>query len=268
MAGHDDEDGKDERATLRKVAGGLSRALTMPTDNALPAPGDTLASASLGPVPVREASAALDESGPRYERLDLLGQGGMGTVWLSRDARIGRRVAMKTVRHGEADAGTRARFLREARVQGQLEHPAVVPVYDLGTTPEGDVFFTMKRVRGDTLALIIQRLRNSDVMGAAASPYSERRLLTAFSQICLAVDYAHARGVLHRDLKPENLMLGDHGEIYVLDWGVARVVHDDLDEAERSLDPEELRASASTDQQTGVAGTPGYIAPEKPKGQP
>jgi len=210
------------------------------------------------------AAIPLDDAQARYQRQSVLGEGGMGKVWLTRDERIGRRVALKEIREDEGDLATRAMFLREARVQGQLEHPAVVPVYDLGRSEDGKLFFTMKRVRGVTLAEVIEAKRTGE--GPLGQRFSLRRLLTAYSQICLAVEFAHDRGVIHRDLKPENLMLGDHGEVYVLDWGVARVLRDDLD-----ADPVEVGAQSvvaagiarSDAGKTGLVGTPGYIAPEQ-----
>jgi eukaryotic-like serine/threonine-protein kinase len=195
----------------------------------------------------------------RYVAGEVLGQGGMGEVRSCLDARIGRRVAVKVVRRGTGSAAdARARFVREARVQGQLEHPAVVPVYDFGITPDGLEYFTMKRVRGQTLADVIEELRTR------AEPASNRRLLSAFSRICLAVDYAHTRGVLHRDLKPANLMVGDFGEVYVLDWGLAKVRGaPDLASADAVLDAPggELTLDGS------ILGTPGYVAPERIAGE-
>src|SRR5262245_29222830 len=118
----------------------------------------------------------------------------------------------------------RARFLREACVQGQLEHPSIVPVYDLDRRPDGTLFFTMRRVRGRTLQEVLTALAEDDP--AVRARYTQRELLTAFATVCLAIDYAHSRGVVHRDLKPANIMFGDFGEVYVLDWGVARLVTD------------------------------------------
>jgi serine/threonine-protein kinase len=222
----------------------------------------------------------LDPAGAagRYGAAEVLGHGGMGEVRLCRDAVVGRQVAMKVVlsdRAGSTDA--RQRFLREARVQGQLEHPAIVPLYDLGVTPGGESYFTMRRVKGVTLAEVIAGLRRGEA--AFTATYSRRRLLTAFSSICLAVDYAHRRGVLHRDLKPGNVMLGDFGEVYILDWGLARLTRGpaaDEEAAERALhdqrglaDPGiELPAgSGSTPTQVGATlGTPGYMSPEQARG--
>jgi serine/threonine-protein kinase len=166
---------------------------------------------------------ALGASDPRrYELRDRLGEGGMGTVDLCRDRVIGRDVALKRLHvqgSGAAPSAATARFLREARVQGQLEHPAIVPVHDLGVTPDGRPYFTMKRVRGDTLDELLARLAAGDP--DTARRFGQRRLLAAFSTVCLAVDFAHSRGVLHRDLKPANVMLGEFGEVNVLDWGLA-----------------------------------------------
>ncbi len=174
---------------------------------------------------------------------------------LCRDARIGREVALKVVRDG-GGPGTdlRSRFLREARVQGQLEHPAVVPVYDLGVGPDGAEYFTMKRVRGASLAEILERLRREHE--ETRREYSQHKILSALLQVCLAMDFAHRRGVIHRDLKPANVMLGDFGEVYVLDWGLARVLDG---HTTASID---VRTSRPTGQGT-ILGTPGYMAPEQ-----
>jgi tRNA A-37 threonylcarbamoyl transferase component Bud32 len=199
----------------------------------------------------------------RYELREVLGEGGMGEVRLCRDRRMGREVAMKVMHAEQAvRADLRTRFLREARVQGQLEHPAIVPVYDLGLAEDGASHFTMKRVRGVTLAAAVAALA-SDEPGAAER-FSRRRLLGAFVTVCQAVDYAHTRGVVHRDLKPENVMLGAFGEVYVLDWGVARLVGVD------DPDAPEGRVSAGPRGLTDhgvVVGTPGFMAPEQLRGE-
>ncbi|MFN0248291.1 MAG: serine/threonine-protein kinase [Kofleriaceae bacterium] len=190
----------------------------------------------------------------RYTERALLGQGGMGKVTLAHDARVGRDVAVKQL-HGNRELAPeeRVRFLREARVQGQLEHPSIVPVYDIDQRSDGTTFFTMRRVQGRTLHAILEDLR----VGApvAVARYTQRELLTAFATICLTVDYAHSRGVVHRDLKPANIMLGDFGEVYVLDWGLARVVEDEATPS--SEVPERLSMSGE------LLGTPLYMAPEQ-----
>ncbi|MFO0650984.1 MAG: serine/threonine-protein kinase [Polyangiales bacterium] len=219
---------------------------------------------------VRLDAVTLDDAAhaTRYHVGDTLGAGAMGEVRRCRDRRIGREVAMKVVRaEATSTAFIRERFLREARIQGQLEHPCIVPVYEIGIGPDGATFFTMKRVRGVTLEAILEGLQSGDAETRAR--WSRRKLLAAFSTVCGAVDYAHARGVVHRDLKPGNVMLGDFGEVYVLDWGVARVIDapDDLvasgDEPERvnAPMPERGRTVEGT-----IVGTPGYMAPEQVEG--
>lgn len=172
------------------------------------------------PQPVRKAEAAATPrlvtcsdlktirnhpTEKRYEALRLLGKGGMGEVQLCRDAILGREVARKRILRPDEtdipiDCDTRLRFVREAQIQGQLEHPGIVPVYDLGVTAEGVVYFTMKRLRGRALDDILDGLRsgNSDDHEA----YPRHRLLQSFAAVCLALDFAHSRGVIHRDLKP------------------------------------------------------------------
>src|SRR5262249_27740658 len=153
--------------------------------------------------------------------LGALAAGGMGEILLAKDTRIARRVAVKVLKTDlRTNAEFRSRFLQEARLQGQLEHPAIVPVHDLGERPDGDLFFSMKCVRGGTLLEAINAVRR----GEQTASISRRRLLSAFSRVCLAVDFAHSRGVVHRDIKPGNIMLGDFGEVYVLDWGIAKLV--------------------------------------------
>lgn len=204
------------------------------------------------------------DPGARYATRRVLGAGGMGEVRLCGDAWVGREVAMKVMRAGSgSQAAARARFLREARVQGQLEHPSVVPVYDLGRDETGQEFFTMKRVKGHTLEEIFAALRGGDAQLAAR--YGRRRLLSAMSQVCLTVAYAHSRGVIHRDLKPANIMLGDFGEVYVLDWGIARI-HGTADAiAEERVVPD---TEAVPETQVGaVVGTPGYMSPEQARGE-
>ncbi len=214
----------------------------------------------------------------RYDTGTLLGAGGMGEVRLSLDQRIGRRVARKTMRASRENPAALGRFLREARVQGQLEHPAIVPVYDLDVDEDEQVYFTMKRVRGETLERVLDHLRRGDQ--AWTRRFGVRRLLSAFAQICLAVDYAHTRCVVHRDLKPANVMLGSFGEVYLLDWGLAKVVGATGMERGRARDPEGEEDDPPVDSSNAVVGasgvitangvllgTLGYMAPEQLAGR-
>ncbi|MCX4244600.1 serine/threonine-protein kinase [Paraliomyxa miuraensis] len=205
--------------------------------------------------------------GNRYTDQGLLGRGGMGEVRLARDQFVGRKVALKVIRHNRAHRPrSRMRFMREARIQGQLEHPAVVPVYDLAQTADGRPYFTMKRVSGMTLEDIISALRWGDP--ETSERYSRRRLLEAFARVCLAVDYVHQSGVLHRDLKPANIMLGRFGEVYVLDWGLAKLLDEDHDLAPAPEDGDFYGTTLddASDGRTAAGelmGTPGYMAPEQ-----
>jgi len=192
----------------------------------------------------------------RYQPGQVLGAGGMGEVRLHLDRRIGRRVARKTM-HDSADPLAMARFLREVRVQGQLEHPAVVPVYDLDVDEDNQVYFTMKRVRGETLEGVLAHLRKGDP--SWTHRFGARRLLSAFAQICLAVHYAHTRQVLHRDLKPSNLMFGDFGEVYVLDWGIAKVLGE-ADLPASASAPDAPPASVTHGATLDVAGSTAVVA--------
>lgn len=216
------------------------------------------------PPPVDPAAGNLGAPAPleRYMIRRQLGRGAMGEVHLAKDTRIGRDVAMKVILPiYQAEAQVRARFLREARVQGQLEHPSIVPVYDLGIDAEGSTYFTMKCLRGLTLSQIIKGLRKNEA--PIVETYTRQKLLRAFSAACLAVDFAHSRGVLHRDLKPSNVMLGDFGEVYVLDWGLAKL-RKDAPEASLELDEpsDDLKTAAGK-----ILGTFGYMSPEQAMGK-
>ncbi|MEZ4264256.1 MAG: serine/threonine-protein kinase [Polyangiaceae bacterium] len=226
---------------------------------------ETLVSSARLPVdPDQELGVTVGDA--RYEVEATIGEGGMGEVRLCRDLHVGREIAMKVIHATHrGDAEVRARFLREARVQGQLEHPAIVPVYDIGRTGDDVDYFAMRRIRGETLADAIDRLAAGDE--AAREEHARHKLLAAFVRVCLAVDYAHSRGVVHRDLKPGNIMLGRFGEVYVLDWGIAKL---DVAETEpRSAAGGAHVVEAQIDLQAegtasgAILGTPGYMAPEQ-----
>ena len=199
--------------------------------------------------------------GERYVTRSVIGRGGMGEVRLCNDLRIGRDVAMKVMRSSASgSSGLRERFEREARLQGQLEHPAIVPVYDLGDGEPS--WFTMKRVRGHTLEQIVRGLASEDPTFVAR--FTVRRLLVAFVQVVQAIAFAHSRGVVHRDLKPANIMLGDFGEVYVLDWGLGKV----LGTADVAVDGDDVPTRAGIRTAHGaLLGTPGYMPPEQARGR-
>jgi len=194
--------------------------------------------------------------GVRYELGAVIAKGGMGEVVAATDRQIGREVAVKRMRERDPSDRAMARFFREAMIQGRLDHPAIVPVHELGVDADGRPFFVMKRLTGTTLdELLVRR-------------HPREALLRAFADVCLAVEFAHQRGIVHRDLKPSNIVLGDYGEAYVLDWGIARVlgVEDEPDPARGEPDPArgEPELAPGTD---GMIGTYGYMAPEQARAE-
>ena len=187
----------------------------------------------------------------RYVLGQELGRGGMGVVRLVKDLDVGREVAMKTLVPDDPDAASLVQpLIQEAQTTGQLEHPNIIPVYELGVLPNGDVFYTMKAVGGSSLKDILRGLRAADP--ETLEEYTLRRLLNIFGQICLALHYAHSRGVVHRDLKPDNVLLGSYGEVLVMDWGIAYVTGKKDDPLAR---------------QGMVVGTPHYMSPEQSRGE-
>jgi serine/threonine-protein kinase len=202
----------------------------------------------------------------RYTLSRLHATGGIGRVWLAHDPGLGRDVALKELRPEQAgNPAVWARFLKEAQVTGQLEHPGIVPIYEVGRRPgDQQPFYTMRFVRGRTLAEAARAYHERRGRGEAG-PLELRELLTAFVGVCNAVAYAHSRGVLHRDLKPQNVVLGDFGEVIVLDWGLARI----MGEADAEAAPLELPAAGQPDAtvQGQVLGTPAYMAPEQAEGR-
>ena len=188
----------------------------------------------------------------RYVLGQELGRGGMGIVRLVKDLDVGRQVAMKTLNPEEPDAAQMVEALiAEAQTTGQLQHPNIVPLYELGVLPGGEVFYTMKAVSGLTFKQVLSDLRNG--VEKSKEDYTLRRLLTIFGQVCLAMHYAHTRGVVHRDLKPDNILIGEYGEVLVLDWGIAYVIG---------------KGSQGVLAQPGmVLGTPHYMSPEQARGE-
>ncbi len=199
----------------------------------------------------------------RYDLGEILGLGGMGEVVSARDEHIGREVAIKRMRADSPSPQSIARFLREARIQGQLEHPAIVPIHEVSRDGNGMPYFVMKQLTGITLSDVIRSLAEGDP--ETEDVFSRQRLLRAFAEVCLAVEFAHSRNIMHRDLKPANIMLGDFGEVHVLDWGIARAI-DEAPERESAIDvvtSEGEHTAAGT-----TLGTPGYMPPEQLRADP
>jgi serine/threonine protein kinase/formylglycine-generating enzyme required for sulfatase activity len=191
--------------------------------------------------------------GPRYKIGELLGAGGVGLVTSALDRTIGRRVAIKTLKQGKrAEKAARRRFVDEGHVTAQLEHPNIVPVYDMGWLPDGQPYYTMRIVKKQSLRDV---LTNPELK----AQWPLVRLLGAFLQVSRAIAYAHARGILHQDIKPENVLLGDFGEVYLADWGLARAMREGTVE----IPPHgEISGGPPDGISSQTSGTPGYIAPE------
>jgi len=204
-----------------------------------------------------------------YTLIRLHATGGIGRVWLARDNYVGREVAFKELRPEQAgNAMLRTRFLKETWITGQLEHPGIVPVYELGRRPGNQQpFYTMRFIRGRDLSEAARAFHANRTAGQF-DPLEWSVLLNAFVMVCNTVAYAHSRGVLHRDLKGQNIILGDFGEVVVLDWGLAKVVGQAdgaTHEPSVTLDPGES-ADANLTLQGDLIGTPCYMAPEQAAG--
>jgi PAS domain S-box-containing protein len=260
--------GGDPRASLANIPDDVKRCLATV--------GDDEVHRSLADLPVPEQAghqqATVDHvAGPheRYARLRLHATGGIGRVWVAHDGDLGRDVALKELRPERAEhAALWVRFLQEARITGQLEHPGVVPVYELARRRDDQQpFYTMRFVKGRTLSEAARVFHDKRLAGQADA-LDLPVLLNAFVTVCNTVAYAHSRGVIHRDLKGQNVVLGDFGEVVVLDWGLAK----------RLGQPDGAPAAVATSEDPGAAdsgqtvqgqalGTPAYMAPEQAAGR-
>lgn len=216
------------------------------------------------PRPRRERRSdvlpTLHTSATRYELGEPIAQGGMGRVIEARDLNIDRTVAMKLLIKGKDEQlGMQLRFTEEAQITGQLQHPNIVPVYDLGAHKDGQLYFTMKLVRGRTLRDVLKALRRGD--DETEQAFTRTRLLASFQQVCMGIAYAHSRNVVHRDLKPSNIMFGDFGEILVMDWGLAKILRRRTD-VDGNVSSHRMGMSRWATRHGEVIGTPGYMPPE------
>ncbi len=219
-------------------------------------------------APLVRVGAALGDEGvdddSRYQVMGEIARGGVGVIYRGRDRDLGRDVALKVLRQRHAKTDTiLARFIEEAQIAGQLQHPGIVPVYGLGLQADGRPYFAMKLVKGRTLAALLQD-RSDPKKG-------QRRFLQIFEQVCQAVAFAHVRDVIHRDLKPANVMAGSFGEVQVLDWGFGKVLGREEPAPTETQDHTIIATvrSGSTGSESvagSVMGTPGYMPPEQARG--
>ena len=231
------------------------------------------------PEPERVSAEEVDRLATRastrcYELEEELGRGGMGRVLRARDVDLRRELAMKVSLGGLAGrsplgrtAGSSldpARFLDEARITARLDHPGIVPVHDLGIDADGRLFFTMKLVRGRDLGEILRAAQRGE------PGWTATRVVGVLQKVCEAVAYAHAKDVVHRDLKPANVMVGDFGEVYVMDWGISRVLGDARGEALDAVRDatERADAPAALTRAGSILGTPYAMPPEQARGEP
>jgi serine/threonine protein kinase len=262
--------------------------------------GDRPDRPSLTPTPeprtasgeMRRAGASSGLWGGRIQTFEEVGRGGMARVLRAIDTKLRRELALKVTlgSRQEMPRELLARFVEEAQITAQLEHPNVMPMHDLGVDPDGHAYFSMKLIRGQSLESIIEKRQAGDTQTLAE--FGLRRLLDVFLHVCQAMEYAHSRAVVHRDLKPGNVMVGDFGEVLVMDWGVAKLLDrpqsasavstktDDLSESipdtaprSRSVSMPSLTsvraATKAWETQVGVAiGTPQYMSPEQAQGLP
>ncbi len=222
----------------------------------------------LGLGPVREQL-----EGKHYKVITTVNRGGMGVILQARDLRIRRTVAMKVMKTSTQFSRENVlRFIDEAQLTGQLEHPNIVPVYELGIDEQGETFYTMKFVKGITLDDVLRGIRHGTER--IVQKYPLGTLLTIFQKVCDGVAFAHSKGVVHRDLKPENIMIGAFGEVLVMDWGLAKNITSGRREtAIETTAQAQAQASKFVDLRgfetlNGlIVGTPPYISPEQARGE-
>jgi len=234
----------------------------------------------------------------RYRPMRFHKKGGIGEVHLARDSELGREVALKRIQgHLADDPELRRRFLREAEVTARLQHPGIVPVYGLVEDADGQPWYAMRFIEGESLKEAIERFHGTEASGGPEHPLVAakvidftslefRKLLNRFIDACNAIEYAHSRGVIHRDIKPGNIMLGEYGETLVVDWGLAKVMGDrgegtgswggrdaEKKDAEAGGHGDAEKNAAACHDADGVTrmgtivGTPQYMCPEQAKGR-
>ncbi len=214
------------------------------------------AGVSSGPADSNKASPTCE-----YTMVREIARGGMGQIYVGEDPQLERQVALKvsSVSYGGEDP----RFSKEAKVLAHLAHPNIVPIYNIGVDAQSRPFYSMKLVKGRTLQAVLNAIRDGDA--AAVKEYTRAALLTVFRKVCDAMAFAHAKGILHRDLKPENIMVGEYGEVLVMDWGLAKILGE-RDAARVSVTPASDTGDYGMTMEGEVMGTPQYMSPEQAQG--
>ena len=189
----------------------------------------------------------------RYQILEPLGEGGMAIVYVAKDVRLRRTVALKCLKQDyQHNPDAKERFLKEAQIMASLRHQGAIPIYDIGVLPNGKHYYAMKRVSGQTLRYLLEQRTCEQVQ----TPYLSDRFVDIFRRVCQTMAIAHQDGIIHRDLKPENIMVDDFGTVYIMDWGLAKFVAQ-----------EEKTAPANHSHIGTVMGTPSYMSPEQARGE-
>lgn len=252
----------DNNPATEIITGGLSSKTMLPTLQQSP-----------------EGVKLVIGKGERYEPKRILGKGGGGEVELVLDKDIYRLVAIKRLRKELHSASLLMRFIDEIRIVGHLEHPNIVPIHDVGRDENGQYYFIMKYVYGETLQEIIEKLRSGNREYHKKYPFQQR--INIFREILKAVEFAHYNGIIHRDLKPANIMVGPHGEVMVMDWGIAKRIRgkspavragsevEGLEKEIKKLESERnSKGQISETADDSIIGTPAYMAPEQITKQP
>jgi len=265
-------DSVDERIQSLKAQARLTETAQETADESAFTRGSTQrdgnARISTQQTPGAPSSGGIVSGDSRYRILNAHAKGGLGEVFVAQDDELDRHVALKEIQTQFAfDQDKQARFLREAQITGNLEHPGIVPVYGLGHYSDGRPYYAMRFIKGDTLRDAIARFHQSDDSRDQHAGRELRKLLNRFIDVCNAMEYAHSRNVVHRDIKPSNVMLGEYGETLVVDWGLAKIT---TQPEAASAHPESSVFQQPSDMREtmmgSTVGTPAYMAPEQAAG--
>ncbi len=201
----------------------------------------------------------------KYAFIQSIDQGGMKRILRVKDKDTSRDIAMAVLLSHNSSIEDKNRFIKEAKITAMLEHPNIVPVHDIGLDASGSPYFTMKLLKGETLSDIIKKLKAGDKK--YLERYNLKSLVWSFRRVCYAVGFAHSKGVIHLDLKPENIQFGKHGEVLLLDWGLAKLIKDDDNDVTILDNHKEINANINVTLDGVAKGTLGYMAPEQAAGE-